>query len=151
MKKAKLFGYALMMGIFGAELLAASTLPCELASRQMIRLSEVSDRVMQDFSEGRRTDVVVECLAGTNLPFRLAVEGEFLGLDANLTEPLYLKVLKTCYVRCEERGHFLFSADLQDWREFSEFFTGEFKVSLEVEDGGPVASLQFELRQRGGC
>ena len=150
MKKAKLFGCALMMGVIGTQLMAAPTSKPELLSNQIIRLSNLSDRVIQDFSQGHMGDLVVECLAGTNLPFKLTLKGEFLGLDTDSSTPLYLKVLKTCYVRCEEKEHFLFSSDLQTWKEFSEFFTGELKVSVEAENGGPVAGLQFELNQRRG-
>jgi len=82
------------------------------------------------------------------MPFKLALKGEFLGLESTQSASLYLNVLKTCYVRCEEKENFLFSTDLQTWKDFSEFFTGSLNVSVQAENGGPIAGLQFELNQR---
>ena len=145
MKKAKLFGCALMMAVAATQLVAASkTQVCD----QIVRLSDLNDRVIQDFSQGNMGDFVVECPAGARLPFKLTLKGEFLGLESTQSAPLYLKVLKTCYVRCEEKEKFLFSTDLQTWKDFSEFFTGSLNVSVHAENGGPIAGLQFELNQR---
>jgi hypothetical protein len=83
--------------------------------------------------------VVVVCPEGSSLPFNLMLKGEFLALESAL-KPLQLNILKTCYVQCDEKEHFLFSTDLQTWKDFSEFFTGEVRVSVERENGGPVAS-----------
>ena len=145
MKITKLFGYALMMAIASGSLMAA---PQSQSYNQIIRLSDLNDRVIQDFSQGNMGDFVVECSAGASLPFRLTLKGEFLGLESASLAPLQLNVLKTCYVRCLEKENFLFSTDLQDWKGFSEFFTGSLNVSVEAETGSPVAGLQFELNQR---
>jgi hypothetical protein len=145
MKKAKLFGCALMMAVAATQLVAA---PKTQVYDQIIRLTDLNDRVIQDFSQGNMGDFVVECPAGSSLPFKLTLKGEFLGLESTQSAPLYLNVLKTCYVRCEEKENFLFSTDLRTWKNFSEFFTGELRVSVEAENGGPIAGLQFELNQR---
>lgn len=145
MKKAKLFGCALMMAVAATQFVAA---PKTQVYDQIIQLSDLSDRVIQDFSQGNMGDFVVECPAGSSLPFKLTLKGEFLGLESTQSAPLYLNVLKTCYVRCKKKENFLFSTDLQTWKDFSEFFTGELRVSVEAENGGPIAGLQFELNQR---
>ena len=145
MKKVNFFGCALMMAIAATQLVAA---PKTQSHNQIICLSDLNDRVIQDFSQGNIGDFVVECPAGASLPFKLTLKGEFLGLESAAAAPLYLNVLKTCYVRCEEKENFLFSTDLQTWKGFSEFFTGSLNVSVEAENGGPVAGLKFELNQR---
>jgi hypothetical protein len=145
MKKANIFGCALMMAVATTQLVAA---PKTQSYNQIICLSDLNDKVIQDFSQGNMGDFVVECPAGTSLPFKLTLKGEFLELGSTQSPQLYLNVLKTCYVRCEEKGNFLFSTDLQTWEDFSEFFTGSLNVSVQAEKGGPVANLQFELYQK---
>jgi len=149
MKNAKLLGCVLMAVAGSAQLIAAPTLKTtEWPQNKIISLSELNDRVIQDFSNGKISDVIVECPEGTSLPFKLTLKGQFLALESTSIAPFYLKVLKTCYVRCEGKENFLFSTDLQTWKGFSEFFTGELKVSVDTEDGGPVAGLELELNQR---
>jgi hypothetical protein len=148
MRNAKLLG-CVLMALAGSTLIAAPTFKAiEWPQNQIIGLSELNDRIIQEFSNGKISDVIVECPEGTSLPFKLILKGQFLALESTSISPLYLKVLKTCYVRCEGKENFLFSTDLQTWKGFSEFFTGELKVSVETENGGPIASLQLELNQR---
>lgn len=143
MRKTKLFGCVLIMAIATTGLMAA---PKTQPHNQVICLSDLSEQVIHDFSHGNMRDYIVECPEGSSLPFRLTLKGEFLGLES--AGPLQLNILKTCYIRCEEKETFLFSTDLQTWKGFSEFFTGEVRVSVEREQGGPVAGLQLELNQR---
>lgn len=137
MKKATLFGCAMI--------LAATQLLAE-PKTQILRLSDLNNTLIQDFSQGNRSDCILECAAGLSLPFKLTLKGEFLGLEA--APPLSLNILKTCYIRCEEKENFLFSTDLQTWKTFSEFFTGQLRLSVETENSQLVAGLQFELHQR---
>lgn len=142
MKKANIFGYALMMVVAGTQLTAA---PNSQAYNQILVLSDLNELVIKDFSSGNREDLVVECPAGAILPCTFTLKGEFLGLEA---APHNLNVLKTCYVRCVEKENFLFSTDLQTWKGFSEFFTGSINVSVGADSGGPIAGLQLELNER---
>lgn len=144
MRKTKLFGCALIMAVATTGLMAA---PKTQTHNQVICLLDLSEQVIHDFAYGHRRDVVVMCPEGSSLPFNLTLKGEFLAVESAL-KPLQLNIRKTCYVRCEEKEHFLFSTDLQTWKDFSEFFTGEVKVFVEREDGGPAVNLQLELHQR---
>jgi len=149
MKKVKLLGCMLMAIAGSTQLIAAPNLkPTEWSQNQVINLSDLSDRIIQDFSNGKMSDVIVECSEGVSLPFKITLKGQFLSLESAAISPLYLKVLKTCYVRCEGRENFLFSTDLHTWKGFPEFFTGEVRASVEMENGGPIAGLQLELNQR---
>lgn len=149
MKKAKLLG-CLLIAVAGSTQLIATPnpKPTECSQHQMISLFDLNDRVIEDFSNGKMGDLIVECPEGASLPFRMTLKGEFLALESEDVSSYYLKVLKTCYVRCDGRENFLFSTDLQTWKGFSEFFAGEVKVSVETENGVPVVGLQLELNQR---
>jgi hypothetical protein len=138
------FGCVLIMAVATTGLMAV---PKREPHNQVICVSDLSEQSIQDFSQGHMSDVVVVCPEGSRLPFKLTLKGEFLWLESAL-EPMQLNILKTCYVRCEGKENFLFSTDLQTWKDFSEFFTGEVRVSVERENGGPVAGLQLELNQR---
>ena len=141
--RTKLFGCVVIMAVVATGLMA---MPSTQTYNQFIGLSNLSERMIHDFSQGNMSDFILECPAGTSLPFKLTLKGELLALESAATEQLH--VLKTCYVRCPEKENFLFSTDLQTWKSFAEFFTGEIKVSIELESGEPMAGLQLELNQR---
>lgn len=143
MKNVKLLGYLLMMVAGSGQVMGGAPIP-----DQIINLVDLSDSVVQDFTQGKLSDTIIECMEGTMLPFIITVKGEFLSMESASIAPLYLKVLKTCYVRCEEKENFLFSTDLKTWKGFSEFFTGELKVTVRADNAGPVAGIEFELNQQ---
>lgn len=149
MKNAKFLGF-MLMAVAGSIQLVAVPIPNakEWSQDQIISLSALNGRIIQDFFNGEMSDLIIECTEGVSLPFKINLKGQFLALESAAVAPLYLKVLKTCYVRCEGKENFLFSTDLQTWKGFSEFFTGELSVSIEAENDGPVAGLQLELNQR---
>lgn len=149
MKKTKWLGYVLMVIVESAQLLAAPSFKeAEWSQNQIIKLSDLNDSVMQESFTEKMSDVIIECSEGARLPFKLTLKGQFLALEPAAMGSLYLKVLKTCYVRCDGTENLLFSTDLHTWEDFSEFFTGELKISVVTENGEPVADLQLELNQR---
>lgn len=119
-----------------------------LLADQIIKVEELNQHEIEGFSQGRLGDHIIECHEGVYLPLKMDVKGAFLSLQSANAEPLYLKFLKTCYIRCEEKEHFLFSTDLQNWRDFSEFFTGRAGISVKAEKDGVIAGLEIELDQR---
>src|ERR1700691_2566708 len=100
MKQIRLAGYALIALIGIGQLKADSF--------QRINLLEITEQTIQDFSEGKLKDFIVECPEGARLPLNMALKGEFLSLEPASTPPLHLKVLKSFYIRCEEKELFLF-------------------------------------------
>ncbi len=82
-------------------------------AHSMIRLLDLSEREILDFSQGKMADSILECQKGEYLPLRIILKGEFLSLEQDSATPLSLRVLKSCYIRCEEKERFLFSADLR--------------------------------------
>lgn len=148
MKNIRLMGCLLMAMIGSGQLIAASTKGTEWQSDRIVSLLAFDEGMAQDFLQGKMTDYAVECPAGSCLPLKMIIKGEFLSLDSAEIAPLYLRILKTCYIRYEGKDTFLFSTDLQKWKGFSEFFTGELKASVNSENGGPIAGLELELNQR---
>ncbi|MBM3207667.1 MAG: hypothetical protein FJZ57_03565 [Chlamydiae bacterium] len=139
----------ILMVFSTAGLVAAPALKVnEWSQNKIISMSELNNRLMESFCNGEIKDVIVECLQGTSIPLKVIVKGQFLALESTSGSSFYFKVLKTCYVRCEEKENYLFSSDLQTWKSFSDFFTGELKVSVEVEKGEPIVGLQLELDPR---
>lgn len=92
------------------------------------------------------TQTVLECTAGTILPFGLSLQGEFLSLEEGAISTI--KVLKTCYIKFLE-DTMLFSADLQEWKSFEDFFTGNIQLVINSDDIMPALQLNLELNQKG--
>jgi hypothetical protein len=149
MKNVRLIGCLLMTVIGSGPLMAASTLVSnECGANPIISLLDVNERIIEDFSEGKMKDCILECPEGACIPLKLSLKGDFLRLESAASTSIYMKVLNTCYIRCEEKECFLFSIDRQQWKGFSEFFTGELRVSVSAQSGGPVAGLMLELNRR---
>jgi hypothetical protein len=142
MKHARLIGY-IVMTIMGTGKLVASS-PIE-KNWQTISLSNLKDGDVENFCHGKLKDSIIECSEGSFIPLKLTVKGEYLSLSNDSSD---LKVMKTCYVRCEEMGKFLFSSDLEEWKEFGEFFTGSINVAIEQHDEVAMIGLEVELNKR---
>jgi len=142
---------SMLMTVVGSFQLMASPLPKPQNEcyDQIVNLSDIDDHGIQDFSQGKMINLILECPEGAILPLKIVVKGQCFALEAT-REPLYLRVLETCYVRCVAQEEFLFSTDLQTWRGFLEFFTGQLQASIGIEKAGPVAILELELNPRKG-
>lgn len=142
-----------LIGI-GASLFLASL---SLLAVDSVNLSYtwISDRIVkieevdQLFSQGKLlNNVILECTEGSLLPLKISIKGDLLSLDSEDKNPMTLKILKTFYIRCDEKEQFFFSTDLQEWKEFSEFSTGMLNALLKSENGVPTASLDLQLNHR---
>lgn len=141
MKKLAMLGFLMMTALVSGPLLGATR-------DQILNLKELNQKEIEGFSQGKLNDHILECSEGTYLPLKMVLTGEFLAVESAAETPLYLKILKTCYIRCEEKENFLFSTDLEEWKEFSEFFTGRVNVSVKAQKDGTIAGLELELNQR---
>lgn len=146
--KNALFAVTWMMVSGASQLMADATSLTTESREKILRLSDFDERMMNDFSEGKMSHFILECSEGVSIPFKFDLKGEFFVLESALMAQPSLKFMKTCYVRCEEKENFLFSADLKAWKGFSEFFTGAITVSLATDNEEPVAGLQIELNQK---
>ena len=110
---------------------------------QVIRLSEITEEMIQDFFTGKRSQWVLECPEGSVLPFHFSVKGEFLAVEDTWSE---VKVLKNCFIK-RLNDKFLFSTDLQQWKEFQNFFSGKIGVALNLEEGDLTLGCHLELNE----
>lgn len=106
------------------------------------KLADISQELLQEYFSGTMENLVLECSEGTNLPFNLNLHGEFLEIKSD--EYKEIRMLKTYYIRFVE-DNFKFSADLQSWYEFSDFFTGSFNLTVDV---GATTPYLRSLAQR---
>src|SRR5271169_2149328 len=109
MKNATWIGCLLMMIVGSSPLMAVNKefLKSKRCSAfQILRIPDLNEEVIQEFSQGNLSDYILECPEGAAMPFKIAITGEFLALEPAETAPYHLRVLKTCYVRCEEQGNF---------------------------------------------
>jgi hypothetical protein len=135
-----------LLGCIWLTLMSTAQFPLHAAKQlSEIRLTEVDESFIQDFSQGKMQDWIVECPEGMLLPLRLNVKGEFLAASS---EPIVLTIMKTCYIRCEQKDQFLFSGDQKVWKSFSDFFTGELRASVHAEDKALTAKVELELSAR---
>ncbi|HSX03312.1 MAG TPA: hypothetical protein VLG76_01135 [Rhabdochlamydiaceae bacterium] len=112
----------------------------------VVPLSEVSGETFTAFLKGDLNKTILECAENTYLPFKITVKGDFLDLTS--VSLAGIKVIKTCYARCEKENEVLFSTDLVTWKSFSDFFTGKIESTVKVEDETLVTGLEIELNQR---
>lgn len=127
-------------------LLLASSMLCAEAKTGMIDILDLDPAAVEEFAKGDYQDVIVRCPEGIFLPFHMNIKGEFLDLDP--TPLVYIKVVKTCYIKCLGPQVLLFSSDLKVWKNFDEFFTGSINLSYKIEDKEPAIGLNALLNQR---
>ena len=113
---------------------------------QVMHFLAVTDQVLDDFSKGKTGDLVLEIPEGVSIPLGIALKGDVLAL--NLKQIPELRVLRTCYIRCPEKGSFLFSKDLHEWASFFEFFSGHLNMGVRVNEGAPIVAVDLDLTQR---
>ncbi len=116
---------------------------------QVLGLSDLTQQLIENFTQGNMTGTILECKEGEVLPFHLNLVSEYLELSPEEDCRQTIRILKTIYIKCDnEKEQFLFSADLLDWKEFLEFFTGQIGVSLNVQEAPQNFGLYLELHQR---
>jgi len=114
---------------------------------EMVNLSDLTEKTLESFTQGKLPNTVIVCPAGTVLPLTLSLEGEFLSLESSEEFPAQVKIVKTCLVKCQGET-FFFSLDGKNWKEFSEFFTGKLGAAFHTSDQGPFVGLDCELNQK---
>jgi len=113
---------------------------------EVIKIEHFTQSMFEDFILGNMTDTVIELQRGTELPFNVTIDGDFLKLRPVDNSGYVLTVEHTCFIKSPKKKEFYFSADLQNWRKFKDFFSGALGVSLN--DGGPNLSLDIELNRK---
>jgi|GEM_PF-1085907 len=129
-------------------------------SYQVAPLSEMTQDQAENFFAGNTPFIVLKCEQGSNFPFNFSLTGEFLSVNSGEAPQTIqtIQILKTCYVKCLKKTAFfsgettgytlLFSTNLQDWKNFDEFFTATVGVFIQAKDEAKLVQFNLELNQR---
>lgn len=109
-------------------------------------LSEYKDQEVEAFLSGQLEQTQIYCPAGATLPFDLSISGDILA--CTLQEPLPVRTLIDCYIRCVGPGTFLFSTNGATWKTFSEAFGGKISLSVIPKEGELMGRIEAEIKLR---
>lgn len=114
----------------------------EIEMMQVVSLENIEKNTLEGFSKGENPWLVLKCTQGVKLPFKVVIKGGYFELDDAERSDLFIRIAKTCYMRHSE-GVFLFSDDLQNWKEFQQFFSGT--VGISFDDANSQITLSVDL------
>ncbi|MFI5343019.1 MAG: hypothetical protein ACHQUC_02235 [Chlamydiales bacterium] len=114
---------------------------------RVIKLTDLSQELLQDYFSGKCEDIVLECSEGTSLPLNLTMRGDFVLMEGGEQTLQTIRILNTCYIKCSGE-EFLFSVDLETWKEFFDFFTGSFGIEIHLQENGVQIGCNVELNQK---
>lgn len=116
-------------------------------SANVVSLPDMSQEMLTTLMEGKAPGTVVELPQGITLPMYIMVKGDFFSSSQVEAPPYQVTIEKTVFIKIE-KGNFLFSSDLKEWKPMETFFTGSFGVSLNIINGTQQVSLFGELKER---
>ena len=141
------FSRILLLALVGPSLLMAkdrSEKSTDQEEFNMMSLGDFAKAIEAGMPIDKMRHIILECAQGTELPLKMTIRGDVLTLEPNL---FTLKLLKTFYIK-SGKGPLLFSSDMKDWKEFSEFFLGKAAASLDFQNQLAQVNLELELNQR---
>lgn len=106
---------------------------------KQVLLSDLTEELMHDFESGKYQAIVVECPAGTTLPFQWNVSGDLFRTSGESIEPIWLS--RTLFVKFLQNDFFL-SIDGVKWQPFTDFVHGNLSLAL----GSQGLSLNLETK-----
>jgi hypothetical protein len=117
-------------------------------SPKVISVQDLQSADLDIISESEGKGVIFMFPEGTLLPLQCSLNG---GL-ASLTDPSALigelEVKETFYVQYLEDDKLLLSQDLQEWKSYAEFFTGNLSIGISLQEGKPILSINLEANRR---
>lgn len=119
---------------------ALLTLCASLSANEDCTILQLSELKPSTIGKIMRKNHVVAVKAGDSLPVKLFMEGELFAYEAPSLGRLTAK--EPFYIKHDGAGEFLFSSDLINWADMSEFTTGEIFASAHFDDD---RQLLFEL------
>lgn len=109
---------------------------------QPIKFNEVTPEICcQDPS------VVVELTAGEKIPLQFWIKGDLLSLDTGENKMPTVVVQKTFYVKYVNETY-LFSTDQLNWKQWFDFVTGSFGITIPKEEGESNLVFYLEADER---
>ena len=97
------------------------------APAMRVKLSDLTEQHMHDFESGKYQSVIVECPAGTTLPFQWNVLGDLLRTSGESVDPIWLN--RAIFVKFSQND-FSLSLDGNNWRPFTDFVHGNLSLNL---------------------
>ena len=114
---------------------------------RVINLSEISEQVLNEIVQGEHPDVAVQCCKGTQLPINFFLKGDLVNLTDDQVNLGRIEIQQTFYARCIE-SELILSINLNDWRPFLEFITGNASVALNIQNKESFITFGAEVNRR---
>ncbi len=115
---------------------------------EKISLQEFSKMVHEGVAPKKLHNILIECPAGTEIPFKFSLRGDIFSFEPTSDVKFSIKVLKTCYLTHLPSLGLVFSTDLKDWRKAEEFFVGKFAAAFMMENQIPTSCFELELHEK---
>lgn len=117
---------------------------------KVLKLSEISEQVLSEISLGEHPDLAVQFSKGIQLPIHFFLKGDLVNLTEDPVASMNLgrlEIQQTFYARLVE-GELILSIDLNEWKPFFEFITGNASAALSIQNQEPSISLGAEANRR---
>ncbi len=118
-----------------------------IESYEKIGLSEFSRLVYEGVSPDQMKRILIECPAGSELPFKFSLRGDVFCFEPTQDVSFSIKLTKTCYLTHLPKLGLVFSTDMRNWRKFVDFFVGRAAMAFTVEKQIPTASFELDLNE----
>lgn len=110
----------------------------------VIEAKDLTEDVIAQFCAGELTNVIIAFPAGTIIPLQVILSGNLLALG-NIDDAVpYFEMLQTIYVR-HDGSNFIFSQDLQNWKQIADFLTGNISAVFGMQDSYPSFTLTVDV------
>jgi len=116
-------------------------------NQRVIGICSLSDQELNEIMLGYHPELAVEFSVGTKLPINFFFKGDLLDLVENKESSGSIEVKQSFYVRCVGK-ELIVSSDLTQWKPFLEYITGNFSITLNIQDGQPSIVIGVEANKR---
>lgn len=106
----------------------------EVSAPYIIQITDVTEDMLGMFLAGEVHNVIVEFPEDTYIPVKYLLTGNLINLVPEERPPVYLKIMRTFYLKMDAEGY-LFSTDMQNWKQYSDFMSGEVSCSIKLCNG----------------
>lgn len=100
----------------------------------VVAINQLTDELLNEIMAGNRPDIAVEFTEQTVLPISFFLTGDLVHLTTKEDNTGMLEVKQTFYARLEANGPLL-SSDLNEWKPFLEFITGNASMTFHAQSG----------------
>ena len=112
---------------------------------ELIYFDELGSEVLNEIMLEEGTSLAVFFPKGAKVPLSLFFQGNVVHLHSN--DGGYLELLQDLCVKISNKG-FEFSDDGDEWKNWSNYFTGTVQCSLGGSDNGAIVTFESEVNKR---